>query len=175
MGAGKSSVAHCLQQRTGLAGVDIDEIVMSKFGVSISEIFSAHGEDRFREAETEALQTLRIDQQTIIVTGGGIVLRKENVNLLRRLGVVVWLEADEETLFERALRTENRPLLQTKHPRKAFARMLRERLTLYAKVADIQIDTSVFTEEEVAVAVLSKLGSFFRNRRPGSSIPVTVQ
>jgi shikimate kinase len=175
MGAGKSSVAHCLRRRTGLAGVDIDEIVMSKFGIPIPEIFSAYGEDKFREAETEALRGLTPAQQAIIVTGGGIVLRDQNVTLLRRLGAVIWLEADEKTLFNRASRAGNRPLLQTRNPRKAFARMLQQRMPLYAKIAHLRVDTSVLTEEEVAVAILTRLRMLFRNRRPGSSIPATVQ
>jgi shikimate kinase len=175
MGAGKSSVAHCLRRRTGLAGVDIDEIVMSKFGISIPEIFSAYGEDKFREAETEALRGLTPGQQAIIVTGGGIVLRDQNITLLRRLGAVIWLEADEKTLFNRASRAGNRPLLQTRKPRKAFARMLQQRMPLYAKIAHLRVDTSVLTEEEVAVAILTRLRMLFRNRRPGSSIPATVQ
>jgi shikimate kinase len=175
MGAGKSSVAHCLRTKTGLAGVDTDEIVMSKFGISIPEIFSVYGEDKFRKAETEALRALTVGQQAIIVTGGGIVLRKENVSLLRRLGVVVWLEADENTLFNRASCTGNRPLLQTANPRIAFGRMLQARLPLYAKTADIRIDTSVLTQEEVSVAILSKLRKLAPSSRAGSSIPVTVQ
>ena len=175
MGAGKSSVAYCLRQRTGLAGVDIDEIVMSKFGISIPEIFFAYGEDKFREAETEALRGLTPGQQAIIVTGGGIVLRDQNVTLLRRLGAVVWLEADEKTLFNRASRTGNRPLLQTRNPRKAFARMLQQRIPLYARIADLRVDTSALTEEEAALAILTRLRKLSRNRRPGLSIPATVK
>src|SRR5713101_2950096 len=85
MGAGKSAVGHCLQRRTGFARFDTDEMVRSKFGIPISEIFSGHGENKFREAETEALRKLFPDQRTIIVTGGGILLREENINLLKRL------------------------------------------------------------------------------------------
>jgi shikimate kinase len=155
MGAGKSSVGRCLHERTTLALFDIDEIVTSKFGIPISEIFSKHGEDKFREAETEALQALGTGQPVIIVTGGGIILRQENLDLLKRLGAIVWLEADEATLFKRASRG-NRPLLQRKNPRKAFAQMLQARLPFYAKVADIRVDTSVLTDEEVAIAILSK-------------------
>ena len=86
MGAGKSSVGGCLHRRTGLALHDTDEIVASNFGMSISEIFAEHGEKKFREAETEALRSLPTEEQTIIVTGGGIVLRNENVEILKRLG-----------------------------------------------------------------------------------------
>ena len=79
MGAGKSSVGVCLRRRTRLKLFDTDEIVTSKFGMPISEIFSKYGENKFREAETEALQTLATSEPVVIVTGGGIVLREENI------------------------------------------------------------------------------------------------
>src|SRR5206468_2345153 len=94
---------------------------------------------------------------------------------LQRLGVVVWLDGKEETLFERAARSGNRPLLQGGDPREAFTRMLQARLPLYVKVANIRVDTSVLTDEEVAVAILSKLGKLGRNWRPGSPIPVSAR
>ena len=166
MGAGKSAVGRCLQWRTGFAQFDTDEMVRSKFGMPISEIFSAHSEDEFREAETEALRNLSTDQGAIIVTGGGIVLREENIGLLKRFGVVVWLEADEKTLFKRASQTGERPLLQRKNPGKAFTQMLQARLPLYAKIADIRIDTSELTDEEVAVAILSKFKKYRRKSAP---------
>jgi len=158
MGAGKSSVGSCLHRRTGLALHDTDQIVTANFGMSIPEIFAEHGEEEFRDAETEALRRTRTEKQKIIVTGGGIVLRDENVELLKRLGVIVWLDTDEKTLFARASRKRNRPLLQTKHPREAFSQILAARTTLYANIADIRVDTSVLTDEEVAVAILTKLG-----------------
>ena len=159
MGAGKSSVGRCLHRRTGLALLDIDEVVASKVGMSIPEIFAEHGEEEFREAETAALRQIRTEEErTIIVTGGGIVLRKENVAILKNQAVIVWLDGAEETLFERASRIPNRPLLQTKNPRKAFTQILGARRQLYAKIADIRVDTSVLTYEEVAMAILAKLG-----------------
>src|ERR1044072_3506638 len=91
MGAGKSCVGRSLHRRTGLVLRDIDEIVAANFGTSIPEIFAEHGENKFREAETEALRCTRTEEQTIIVTGGGIVLRKENVEILRSQAVIVWL------------------------------------------------------------------------------------
>jgi shikimate kinase len=169
MGAGKSSVGGCLHRRTGLALQDTDEIVASKFAMSIPEIFAEHGEKKFREAETEALRRVRIEEQTIIITGGGGVVRKENVEILRSRGVIVWLDADEETLFTRASRKQNRPLLQTTNPRKSFSEILRARRPLYANIADIRVDTSVLTDEEAAVAILAKLRRM--NPQPESPIP----
>jgi len=172
MGAGKSSVGCCLQRRTKLALLDTDEIVASKFGISIPEIFSKYGEQGFREAETQALRELTLAKQTIIVTGGGIVLREESVNLLKRLGIVAWLDGNAETLFERASRAKTRPLLQGNNPRGAFARIVKARLPLYASIADIRVDTSVLTDEEVAVAILSKLrkiGRTWRDQSPSAA------
>jgi shikimate kinase len=169
MGAGKSSVGRCLQRRTRLALLDTDEIVASKFGMSIPEIFVKHGEDKFRKAEAEALRSLGTPEQAIIVTGGGIVISEENTDLLKRLGAVVWLDGDEKTLFERASRSGNRPLLQSENPRKAFAQILRARRPLYASIARLRLDTRVFTDEEVAVAILTKL--VILTSGPGSAIP----
>ena len=152
----------------GLALLDIDEVVASNFGMSIPEIFAEHGEKTFRDAETDALRRVRTKEQTIIITGGGIVLRKKNVEILKKQAAIVWLDGDEETLFARASRKQNRPLLQTKDPRKTFSQIVGARRPLYANIANIRVDTSALTDEEVAVAILTKLGRM--NPTPESPI-----
>lgn len=159
MGAGKSSVGRRLQGRTGLARFDTDEMVSTKFGLAIPEIFARHGEEVFRDAETEAIGELPWTQSAVVVTGGGIVLRDANVDLLKRLGAVVWLEADADTLFERASRRGNRPLLKTENPRDTIATLLQERAPLYAKAADFRVDTSKRTHDEVADVILEAIES----------------
>jgi shikimate kinase len=154
MGAGKSSVGRCLERRTGLARFDTDEMVAAAFGLSIPEIFAKHGEEPFRDAETETLTKLSLDHPAIVVTGGGIVLRQQNIDQLKRIGCVVWLEASEEVLFERASRRGNRPLLQTEEPRATLSEMLRVRAPLYEAAADLRIDTTRESHEEVANAIL---------------------
>ena len=157
MGAGKSSVGRCLQRRTGLARLDTDEMLVAEFGIPIPEIFATHGEEKFRDTETNLLRGLAPDRPIIIVTGGGIVLRQENVDLLKQLGTVVWLTADEQTLFERASRRNDRPLLQKKDPREVYSELFRQREPLYAGAADVRVDTATKTHDEVAEIVLSKL------------------
>lgn len=157
MGAGKSSVGACLQRRTNFLLFDIDELVASKFGTPISEIFSTHGATTFREAESEALREISPANQAIIVTGGGILLRRENSEILKQHGVIVWLDGDEQILFTRAMKSGNRPLLSGKNPRQAFAHLLKQRLPIYARTAQLRVDTSALTHEEVAIAILSKL------------------
>lgn len=158
MGAGKSSIGRTLARRTGLPRFDTDEIITAWFGLSVAEIFGRFGEEKFRNAETETLEQLGAAGRAIIVTGGGIVLRRENVKMLRALGKVVNLEADEETLFRRISRRATRPLLQTKDPRATMAELWRVRQPLYRNAADVQVDTSRLKHEEVADAILGKIG-----------------
>jgi shikimate kinase len=154
MGAGKSSVGRCLERRAGLKRYELDDIVSQHFSKSIVEIFAEHGQEEFRRVETEALAALNPDRPAIIVTGGGVILRDENVRHLKRLGTVVWLDADADTLFQRASRRGNRPLLQTSDPRSTVGSILSERTPLYASAADIRVDTTNLTHDEVAEAIL---------------------
>jgi shikimate kinase len=159
MGSGKSSAGRILARKTGWPRFDTDEIVSARFAMAIPEIFAEFGEEKFRDAETEALRGLPSVAPAVIVTGGGIVLRPENVELLRRLGMLVHLEADEETLFRRVSRRATRPLLQTENPRATLTELLRVRLPLYREAADFQVDTSRLTHDEVAEAVIRKMES----------------
>ena len=150
MGAGKSAVGRELAHQTKLTRHDTDEIIRMRFGISIPEIFAQQGENIFRDAETDALRDLKGRSGLILVTGGGIVLRDENVRLLRSMGMTIWLDAPEEILWRRASRRQNRPLLQTLNPRAQFTSLLRARLPLYQSAADHRIDTSDATVPEVA-------------------------
>ncbi|HEV2841078.1 MAG TPA: shikimate kinase [Chthoniobacterales bacterium] len=157
MGAGKSSAGKALARQTGLPCFDTDEIVATRLGLPVADIFARFGEEQFRDAETEALGQLSNTAPAIIVTGGGIVLRPENVKMLRDLGKVVSLEADEETLFRRISRRLTRPLLQTENPRATLAELLRVREPLYREAADVRLDTSRLTHDEVADAILKSI------------------
>ncbi len=157
MGAGKSSVGRTLARMTGLPRFDTDEMVVARFGITVAEIFDTHGEEAFREAETEAIRELSGRRGAIITTGGGILLRPENAGLVRQLGTVVHLEADEETLFRRINRRPTRPLLRTENPRATLTGLLRTRLPLYRAAADIEVDTSRLTHDEVAKTILNHI------------------
>lgn len=164
MGTGKSSAGRLLEQQTGLPRYDTDELVSATAGRSIAELFDTLGEKEFRARESEVLLNLR-PGAAIVVTGGGIVLRDENVSILRALGTVVNLTADIETLFERVARRNTRPLLRTDDPRRTLVELLRVREPLYRAAADFEIDTSALTHEEVAGAILSRIESV----RPNAS------
>jgi shikimate kinase len=157
MGAGKSSVGRTLARVTGLPRFDTDEMIGARFGLTVAEIFEKHGEEKFREAETEALRELTGKQAAIVVTGGGIVLRPENQRLLRELGIVIHLSAEEETLFARISRRSTRPLLQTENPRATLTELLRCRLRFYREVSDVEVDTTLLSHDEVAQRILKSV------------------
>ena len=154
-GAGKTSVAREVAAQTRLPRYDTDEMVCDAFRLTIEEIFERHGEEFFRNAETDALRKIPAGP-AVIATGGGIVLRDENVRILRKLGTMVWLTADEATLFARVSRDATRPLLRTKDRRQRLAELLTLREPLYRAVADEAIDTTHATSQEVAELIIQK-------------------
>ena len=146
----------------GFPRFDTDEMIAAKFGLSVPRIFEVHGEDVFRDAESEVLQQLDSRGPSIIVTGGGIVLRTTHRELLRQLGTVVYLHADEETLFERISRRASRPLLRTDDPRATMKQLLERRLPLYEEIADLEIDTSRLSHDEVCDVILQNFPALKR-------------
>jgi shikimate kinase len=160
MGTGKSVVGKALEQKTGLPRFDTDEIISSKSKMPINEIFSTHGEGHFRDLETETLRSMSLEEPAIIVTGGGIVVRGENVDLLRQLGTVVWLDADQATLRMRIRRLSDRPLLHTANPEATLSELLAAREPLYRKAADLRVDISQKNPEEIAELILANIKNF---------------
>jgi shikimate kinase len=160
MGTGKSFVGRVLEQHTGFRRFDTDELIASKLKMPIEKIFSTHGEEHFRELETETLRSLSAKEPAIIVTGGGIVLRSENLDLLKQLGAVVWLDADEATLRTRIDRLSDRPLLQTANPGATLSELLQAREPLYRSAADLRVDISQKNPEQIAELVLKNIRNF---------------
>lgn len=126
----------------------------------IEKIFSTHGEEHFRDLETETLRSLSAEEPAIIVTGGGIVLRSENVDLLKQLGTVAWLDADEMTLRTRIGRLSDRPLLQTANPEATLSELLEAREPLYRNAADLRVDISQKSPEQIAELILKNIRDF---------------
>jgi shikimate kinase len=156
MGCGKSSVGRRLSGLTGHRFVDTDELIVQREGRSISEIFSQSGEDYFRDVEQRSLEDLVGVCGIILSTGGGLVLRPANRETLRKIGIVAWLDASPEVLFERATRSSKRPLLQTGDPRKAFDELLGVRRELYGLAADFRIDSTRLSHDEAAQLLLDE-------------------
>lgn len=157
MGTGKSSVGRRLARVRRCPRFDTDAIVARQLDMPIMEIFTVFGEERFRDEESAALEKLDAPRPSIIVTGGGTVLRPRNIVRLRELGTVVRLTADLFTLRKRLARRSDRPLLQTENPAETIELLLREREPFYQCAADLTIDTSSLTHDEVAASIRQSL------------------
>ena len=156
MGSGKSSVGRRLSGLTGHRFVDVDELITQAEGRSIPEIFTQRGENHFRDLEQRALEDLVGVCGIVLSTGGGLVLRPANRETLKRIGIVAWLDADPEILFERAMRSGRRPLLQTEDPKETFQALLSVRRNLYEITADFRVDSSRLSHDDVAQTLLEE-------------------
>ena len=156
MGCGKSSVGRRLSALIGHRFVDTDELVMQEEGRSVAEIFAENGEDYFRDAEQRILQNLVGVCGIVLSTGGGLILRAVNRETLKKIGIIAWLDANPDALFERATRSGKRPLLLATDPRKSFDELLNSRRNLYSSTADFCIDSSRLTHDEAAQRLLDE-------------------
>src|SRR3990170_5526777 len=115
MGAGKSEVSRELSRILGWTAIDVDTEIEESQKMSIPEIFKKYGEPKFREIETKIIKIFSKNKDVIISTGGGAVLRQENMNVLRENGVIICLTATPETILKRTSNDAERPLLQVKN------------------------------------------------------------
>ncbi len=156
MGCGKSSVGRRLAALTGHRFVDTDELIIQAENQSIAEIFAAVGEEAFRDIEERTVAGLVGVAGIVLATGGGAVLRESNRAAMKKIGTVAWLDADPDALFERASRSQRRPLLQTGNPRETFDTLLESRRAIYEAAADFRLDSTGLGHDEVAQRILEQ-------------------
>lgn len=141
MGAGKTSVGKLLARRLGKEFFDCDQEIERATGVRIPLIFEIEGEAGFRARESKMLGSLVGRTDIVLATGGGAVLAADNRKLLADNGVVIYLRAAANDLWQRTRHDKNRPLLKTADPRAKLEQLFAERDPLYREVADIIVDT----------------------------------
>ena len=150
MGAGKTTVGKECARQLGRAFEDTDYLIEKKAGKTVSRIFETEGEFAFRRMETEVLLQLESTSDSkVIATGGGLPLRKENREILKRLGIVVYLEVKTETVMERLKGDTTRPLLQYSDREQRIEKMLRERDGAYRLAADLVITADGTSPEQI--------------------------
>jgi shikimate kinase len=158
MGAGKTTIGIKIAERTGRRWYDTDGVIVDKYG-KISDIFEYYGETHFRRLETEIVRDLAMKDELVISTGGGLVLKNENNELLKKNGKIVFLRASLETLAKRLRVDGTRPLLQTstENIRDRLARLMKERAPIYEHVADYIVDVDGKTPEQIAVEIVEMI------------------
>lgn len=139
-GAGKTSVGRALSYRLKMAFVDMDDFIEKRKNMTVSEIFEKYGEEYFRKLETETAKFLSENyKNTIISTGGGVVLNSLNMDYLKESGTVIYINRSVEKILS-TLNPEKRPLLKS-NPKKLYD-MYNIRHPLYLKYADVCISNN---------------------------------
>lgn len=141
MGAGKSTIGRLLAAKLGYGFLDTDHVIEEKTGADIAWIFDVEGEEGFRQRECGVLAELADESHIVIATGGGIVVREDNRELLKATDSVVYLLASIDQLVARTSKDKKRPLLQVENPRKKIEMLFAERDPLYRSVATYVVET----------------------------------
>ena len=157
MGSGKSTVARTFQEEYHMKLVEMDEEIARIEGASISDIFASKGEVYFRDLETSLVRKIACNENQIISCGGGLVLRKENVTMMRESGTIVLLEASPETILERVRDNDDRPLLCGRKNVEYITKLMEERRPRYEAAADLQIGTDNKTALEICKEIIDQL------------------
>jgi shikimate kinase len=161
MGAGKSSIGRRLAGRLGIPFVDADVEIEQAAGMSIADIFEAHGEPSFRAGEARVIARLLEHGPQVLATGGGAFMNPQTRANIRNKGISVWLKADVDVLTRRLRRRNDRPLLKTADPVATLTNLLAERDPVYGEADLTVISRDVSHEvivDEIATAVRGRLG-----------------
>jgi shikimate kinase len=153
MGTGKSSVARLACEHLQFDFIDTDEVIQSQTGKSIADIFTQNGEEAFRALERDVVQGLTARRNTVIATGGGLIVPPANLASLKTHALVVCLWASPEVIWERVRAQTHRPLLQMPDPTTRIRQLLQERKPAYLQ-ADVMILTDHRSPREVVQQVL---------------------
>ena len=154
MGTGKSAVGRVIAQKLEFHFIDTDDVIEQTSKAKISDIFAEHGEDYFRDLESQAVKSVALMKNQVVATGGGVVLRSSNIDLLRTGGPIFCLNATPKAIWDRVRSSRSRPLLRGPEPLKKIETLLDKRAPYYA-LADHQIETTGVAVDRVADEIIS--------------------
>ncbi len=150
MGSGKTTVAKILAELTGIKNYELDEIFEKENSTSIKDFFKLKGENEFRKKETELLKKVLVYPSFIISTGGGVILKKENRDLIFKKDYLsIYLKTSSETIFERIKEDKTRPLLLVNNPKSEIEKLIKLREQYYLQ-AKLTIETDNKTPKQIA-------------------------
>lgn len=157
MGAGKSTISDYLKNVLAMDVVEMDQCIVERQGMSISDIFETYGEEYFRELETNLLIEMQSQSNVVVSCGGGVPMRERNVAEMKKNGRVVLLTAKPETILERVKDNHDRPLLENNKNVSFIADLLEKRRAKYEAAADIVVETDGKSELEICEELIHRL------------------
>lgn len=163
MGSGKTTMGKTLARHLDKTFVDSDEEIQKRTGVTIPHIFDVEGEAGFRQRETAVICDLVGRENIVLATGGGTVLADQNRAMLKRNGIVVYLKASVQDLWQRTRHDRNRPLLQTEDPRAKLNELFQQRDPLYREAADIVIQSGKQSVHSMLLHLADEIEAYRKN------------
>ena len=158
MGSGKTTIGKLLSKKLNMNFIDSDSYIEQRQQQSINQIFSDHGEDYFRKLESEFCESLKSSTNTVISTGGGIVLDSNNRRNLRKYSTVCWLSIKPQNILRRISSLDSRPLLNVDNPEDVLNKIYESRFEYYKQTAHITLDVTYGSKFEI----LSRLMKMIR-------------
>ena len=165
MGAGKSTISDYLKNVLAMDVVEMDQCIVERQGMSISDIFETYGEEYFRELETNLLIEMQSRSNVVVSCGGGVPMRERNVTEMKKNGRVVLLTAKPETILERVKDNHDRPLLENNKNVSFIADLLEKRRAKYEAAADIVVETDGKSELEICEELIHRLREAEANKQ----------
>ena len=162
MGSGKSTIGNIIAKRLHREFQDSDHFIEDRTGVDIARIFDIEGEQGFRDRESNALVELLSQNNRVIATGGGSVMREQNQKLLKQTGYIIFLDTSVDQQMQRLERDKKRPLLQTENPRARLEALLLERRPIYLELADLAIKTDKRVARRLAADIIKQLPDYLK-------------
>ena len=157
MGSGKSSVGRLFAQRCQKQFLDTDHEIENDSKLDIATIFEKYGEEEFRKKETKLLEELSGVENHIVATGGGIIMKQENIDIMKKMGLIVFLDIDLKTQIQRVKYRKHRPLLKKTDLEKRLKILKSERDPIYNTISDYIIDVSTKDKKTVVEEIKNKL------------------
>lgn len=159
MGVGKSTLSKVLKDTFAMDVIEMDEIIAKRNGMSISEIFDLHGEEYFRNEETNLLKECQNKKNQIVSCGGGVAMRQVNVDEMKKSGKVVLLTASPNTILKRVEDSHDRPLLENNKTIEHISSLMTQRAPAYQAAADIVVNTDGKSEIEICEEIIAKVNT----------------
>ena len=158
MGAGKSAIGKLVASELGIPFIDSDHEIERVSRMTIPELFEKYGEPEFRKLENRVIKRLLRSGPRVLSTGGGAFMNGDTRASIKSAGLSLWLDADLETLWERVIKRDNRPLLKTENPKQTLENLMIARYPTYA-LSDLAVKSRDVKKDIVAAEVIAAVAS----------------
>ena len=163
MGSGKSSIGKKLSKMMKFDFVDTDNLIEENTGVDIPTIFEHEGETGFRERESKILQEISDYQQTVVGTGGGIIISKKNRGIIKKMGFAVYLTASIKELVYRTEHDKNRPLINSDDAENKIRNIINDRKEYYENTSNMTISTDNYDTVKISKIIIKNYEKYKKN------------